>query len=263
MCGIFGFIGVPSENTRQVVTNLGLDNLVRGKDSSGLAYLNADTFKVTREVSPVDKFFKGKRAQNGLGSSNIIGHTRYATHGEVNWQNAHPFKHKDWIFAHNGVISNFESLNLKFRKHYKVDSQVIGHLLPDNLNLLEGSFAIVAFHISEPDKIYFWRMYSPLFIAISPEGTFFSSLEASLKKHLPGIAVKEVPNYSDGILTKDKMSYNVNPIILPNLLKGFWLMGPDTKGDYHAMLNADREEAFLKGFTRLSSRRSPEQGFVC
>lgn len=267
MCGLFGFIGIPSEATKNVVFNLGLDNERRGKDSSGIAYAYQRGFIVNKKVDVISNFLKTRKANRALESSVIIGHTRLATHGEVNWKNAHPFRHGKWIFAHNGVISNFEELNLLLKKKYKVDSQVIGGLLPDRINLLRGSFAIVAINTDEPDRIYFWRNFSPLFVVTNKDGLFFSSLGTSLEKHLPGERVKEVPNYSHGIFENGKMSYNIElpppPIMSPILLSDIWLIGPDGKGEYHATSYAHREETVLERLARFSSCRSLEQGLVC
>lgn len=263
MCGLYGFIGTPSEKSQQVVFNLGLINEKRGKDSSGMAYYNGKKFKITKRVEPSHIFLKHSPAQKGIKSGLVIGHTRFATHGEVNWDNAHPFQHGDWIFAHNGVIVNFEELNQKLGKNYEVDSQVIGDLLPNRINELRGSYAIVAFNINEPDKIYFWRMFSPLFIAISDEGCFFSSIGTALQDNLPNYVIKEAPNGSNGIIQPGNMSFNLEPSFMPILFNSFRLVGPDAKGEYHATTNLNAKAFGFEGRARSCPIRGLEQRFVC
>ena len=150
-------------------------------------------------------------------------------------------------------------MNLLLKKNYKVDSQVIGGLLPDKIHLLKGSFAIVAINTDEPDRIYFWRQFSPLFVTTTDDGLFFSSLGTSLEKHIPGKRVKEVPNYSWGIFEKGKMSYNIDIPEPPNfhmpiLFSKIRIIGPDRKGEYHATSYADSEETVLERLTRSCSR---------
>lgn len=268
MCGLYGYIGEPSEMSQIALYELGIDNERRGKDSSGLAYLRDGKFHVTKRVEESSKFLERTPVMNSLLSPTVIGHTRLATHGEVNWKNAHPFKYGKWIFAHNGVISNYEDLNKELGTNYEVDSQVIGALLPDRIHLLQGYYAIVAINTDEPDRIYFWRLYAPLFVGISKDACFFSSIGQSLQRNLfyGDFAIKEAPNGSHGFLERGKMTFDVDPIKpakLPTIYNSFWLVGPDGKGEYHAASNVVAQALGFQGRARSCPIRGLEQRLVC
>lgn len=269
MCGLYGFIGNPTNESKYIINVLGINNERRGRDSSGMAYFDGERFRITKRVEPAHRFLKHKPAQRGMQSSIVIGHTRLATHGDVNWENAHPFQFEDWIFAHNGVISNFHELNQMLGKDYKVDSQVIGDLLPNRINLLRGSYAIVAINKKEPDKIYFWRWFSPLFVAMSQGGSFFSSIGPILQDLLPEYNLREAPNGSYGVIEKGRMSFDFldlphyDSLSMPILFSRFRLMGSESGGANHATFNLDAQALGLQGRSRSCSFRGLEQGLVC
>lgn len=135
MCGIYGFIGKPNKTTEKIVKNLGLLNIERGVDSTGIAIINYRFNTLIKEASDSKVFFNGKTWENNrgiIGKTNfliLLGHTRAATRGEVNQKNAHPFKVGRIVLTHNGGISNFDELMKKYNIKYEVDSQIIPYLL--------------------------------------------------------------------------------------------------------------------------------------
>ncbi len=188
MCGIIGYIGF--RNTRTVILE-SLKRLdYRGYDSAGVAIIDKklQVYKDVGEIKNVEKhipLFKGLVG---------IGHTRWATHGGVTKQNAHPHLSCDKKIAivHNGIIENFGSLkeNLKKKGHIfqsQTDSEVIAHLIDDayrgNLEdavlaatkKIKGSYAIVAVSQDEPGKIVGVRNESPLVIGVGDSENFFAS----------------------------------------------------------------------------------------
>ena len=149
----------------------------------------------------------------GLPGNIGIGHTRWATHGTVSFENAHPHADctKKIAIIHNGIIENSYQLReaLLERGHEfagDTDSEVIAHLIEDRLNeapdwsvagdgefgmgssdngsfvtacldafrLLRGSYAILAIKEGE-DKIVGIRKDSPLVLGLADHGTFFAS----------------------------------------------------------------------------------------
>ena len=106
MCGIVGYIG------KQKAASILLDGLqrleYRGYDSAGLAVLNGEDFHHLRRTGRVKNLAQAAGEQTLSGGTGI-GHTRWATHGEVTESNTHPHVSSDDKFAlvHNGVIENY------------------------------------------------------------------------------------------------------------------------------------------------------------
>src|SRR3990167_10843563 len=146
MCGIFGYVG--KKNNASQITFEGLKLLeYRGYDSWGIAAkVESSKFKVQSSSSKfiVEKHI-GKIGDinfnsqlSTLNSQLSIGHTRWATHGGVTVENAHPHLDctKSIAVVHNGIVENFQELrNDLFKKGHKflseTDTEVIPHLIEE------------------------------------------------------------------------------------------------------------------------------------
>jgi glutamine---fructose-6-phosphate transaminase (isomerizing) len=138
MCGIVGYIG--SRDAASVVLG-GLKKLeYRGYDSAGIAalYRNGD-ISVVRAVGKLHNL-EEKLAPTCQGCEAAMGHTRWATHGGVTEQNAHPHISMDHRVAvvHNGIIENYAALRdtltaqgVQFTS--ETDTEVIAHLVEQDL----------------------------------------------------------------------------------------------------------------------------------
>lgn len=188
MCGIIGYIGFRNARTVILESLKRLD--YRGYDSAGVAIIDKklQVYKDVGEIKNVEKHIPPLKGMVG------IGHTRWATHGGVTKQNAHPHLSCDKKIAivHNGIIENFSSLkeDLKKKGHVfqsQTDSEVIAHLIDDvykeNLEeavlaatkKIKGSYAIVAVSQDEPGKIVGIRSESPLVIGVGDSENFLAS----------------------------------------------------------------------------------------
>ncbi len=183
MCGITGFIG----NNAAANALEGLRTLeYRGYDSAGIAFATKEgRIKVVKTVGDVSALDKKLAAEDMSASNFAIAHTRWATHGGVSDANAHP--HTDCTgkvaVVHNGIIENFQALRseLTSRGHNfssETDSEVIGHLIEENLRTmgfvdaalaafrrLEGSYAILAAYEGSPDALVAAKNQSPLVLS--------------------------------------------------------------------------------------------------
>lgn len=128
MCGLFGAIG--NNWNEGIVRGLAWANRERGKDSLGFFDSTGKMMKVA--CDPKDALCKGN-VSNWIHNSNgwfIAGHTRQATHGKVNRENAHPFRYGKTIGSHNGMITA--------PPKYNVDSMY----LFDVLNKAKGDYEV-------------------------------------------------------------------------------------------------------------------------
>lgn len=131
MCGIIGSVG--KLNHFENIFN-GLKRLeYRGYDSSGVSYLIDEKISLVKVTSSIDEL---KEKVKSFNSFNAIGHTRWATHGKICLENAHPFLSMNQIFslAHNGTIDNFlelkkELLENGYTFEGETDSEVIVNYL--------------------------------------------------------------------------------------------------------------------------------------
>lgn len=193
MCGIVGYIG-PREAYPILVK--GLYRLeYRGYDSAGVALLDGglNLYKTHGKVSDLDQLVKGK---NTTGTSGIA-HTRWATHGEPNDENAHPHysPSQNLAMIHNGIIENYGSLKMELSNRGYIfrsdtDTEVLIHLIEDirlnehvnleeavriALNQVVGAYAIVVISKEDPDQLIVAKKGSPLVIGIGKDEYFIAS----------------------------------------------------------------------------------------
>ena len=110
MCGIVAALG--HDKVSEFLLE-GLEILeYRGYDSAGITILKtAKEIQTVKVIGHVAKL-KDKLAANGLEGQMGLGHTRWATHGQVVQKNAHPHQDQsgDFLIVHNGIIENFQAL---------------------------------------------------------------------------------------------------------------------------------------------------------
>lgn len=194
MCGIIG-ISLKDGNVVPLLIR-GLERLeYRGYDSVGIAVTGPGGVTVRKGAGTLEKV-KRRLAFHELRGTCGVGHTRWATHGPPNDVNAHP--HTDCTgsiaLVHNGVIRNYASLRVEVearghRVKSDTDTEIIAHLIEEALRStgdmveaiasalkrLKGSYALAIVHSSEPGRIYFARMRSPLILGLGEEGNAVAS----------------------------------------------------------------------------------------
>ncbi len=202
MCGIVAYTG--DGNCRQILIE-GLKRLeYRGYDSAGIAILSpknegysVQLLKEAGKIRELEAELGNRKMEGGCG----IGHTRWATHGEPNKNNAHP--HQDCkgevTLVHNGIIENYITLkkDLEANGHRflsDTDTEVLPHLLEHSQGSLlkamqslskkiKGSGAIVAISPNEPGVLIGTRISSPLIAGISEKGNFLASDIPAVLEH--------------------------------------------------------------------------------
>jgi glucosamine--fructose-6-phosphate aminotransferase (isomerizing) len=207
MCGIFGYIG---EKPCASLLLEGLRRLeYRGYDSAGMAVL-APTLSIIKAKGQIAELAKKLKSTTPTGTIGIA-HTRWATHGEPNEQNAHPHTctHERIAVVHNGIIENYHALReyLKEKGHHfqsDTDSEVLAHLIghfakdePDffiavqqALSEVEGAYGIAAIKEGR-DEIIVARNGSPLILGIGDGEYFVSSDHTAINDHTKDIICLE------------------------------------------------------------------------
>ena len=196
MCGIVAYIG---HREACPIIIKGLHRLeYRGYDSAGVALLTDEltVYKKKGKVSELEGFIAAKDTHANIG----MGHTRWATHGEPNDENAHPhFSTSERIaIIHNGIIENYAALKTHLQQqghvfHSDTDTEVFVNLIEEikkqnacsleeavrlALHEVVGAYAIVVLSQDAPNQLIAARKGSPMVIGIG-EGEFFIASDAT------------------------------------------------------------------------------------
>jgi glucosamine--fructose-6-phosphate aminotransferase (isomerizing) len=192
MCGIIGYVGPRSSRPLLIQ---GLERLeYRGYDSAGVALLEADGLDYVRAVGNLSNL-KEAAAGNESTATTGVGHTRWATHGAVTEQNAHPLTACDerrLAIVLNGIVENYRELReeLAAAGHTfssETDAEVVAHLIEDNYDgdlvaavraaygRLEGHFTFVVIHCDHPDELVGVRNQTPLVVGLGTGENFLAS----------------------------------------------------------------------------------------
>ena len=198
MCGIVGYVGGrPCEE----LLLAGLEKLeYRGYDSAGLSLIEDGGVESVHAVGNLANLRAAvaERAANGAGalpnSHTGIAHTRWATHGRVTEENAHP--HDDSSgkvhIVLNGIVENHAGLRRRLQAEgeeftSETDAEVVAHLIAHHYDGdlaaavraayadLRGHYAFVAMHADEPDLLVGARKECPLVAGIGEGETFLAS----------------------------------------------------------------------------------------
>ena len=207
MCGIIGYIG-GSEATPILID--GLRRLeYRGYDSAGVATLANGQMELRKCAGRIASLTQMVQKDPPHGTSGI-GHTRWATHGRVTDENAHPHLDQSGKLAliHNGVIENFQQLRDQLLSHghtfrSETDTEVLAHLIgyifdgmagPRNKqNLLDafrlglkqviGTYGLALFHVDVPEVVLGARRGSPLILGVGKGQNFIVSDVSAIVAH--------------------------------------------------------------------------------
>src|SRR4051812_16520288 len=192
MCGIIGYVG--SRPSKDLLI-AGLERLeFRGYDSAGIALLEDDGLEYVRAVGPLAKL-KELTGTHGSAATTGVGHTRWATHGGVNEDNAHPLtgcEDGKLAIVLNGIVENYRDLKAELQTaghefSSETDAEVVAHLLEtvydgDLLEAvravygrLEGHFTFVVIHHDEPNRLVGVRRETPMVVGLGNGENFLAS----------------------------------------------------------------------------------------
>jgi len=217
MCGIVGYVG---NRPAQEILLAGLRKLeYRGYDSAGVSLIADGEIESVRAVGNLDNLYAAVKAHAENGGVAVatrpattgIGHTRWATHGRVNEDNAHPhYDTTDRVHVVvNGIVENYMALKQRLLDMGAVftsetDAEVIAHLVAHHLalgsleqavraayNELEGHFAFVAMTLDEPDVLVGARRECPLIVGRGDGESFLASAVPAFLAHTRRVQVIE------------------------------------------------------------------------
>jgi glutamine---fructose-6-phosphate transaminase (isomerizing) len=222
VCGIVGYVG--ARPARELLLH-GLERLeYRGYDSAGLALIEDGGLEYVRAVGNLDQL-KAERGLDSSESTTGVGHTRWATHGKVSYENAHPLTgcvDDEIAIVLNGIVENFRELkeSLEGDDHHfssETDAEVVVHLIERHYSgdlveavskayeELEGHFAFVVIHREHPEMLVGARLQCPLVVGIGDGEMFLASSIAAFLRD-----TRRVQLIEDGevvAITKDGASF--------------------------------------------------------
>jgi glucosamine--fructose-6-phosphate aminotransferase (isomerizing) len=208
MCGIVGYVG------RSEAAPILLDGLrrleYRGYDSAGVAIINGKGVEIRKCAGRIAALTK-LMSENPPSGNYGISHTRWATHGRVNDENAHPHFDASGKIAlvHNGVIENYQALKDQLvldgddKFTTETDTEVLAHLIGNIYQQLDGkdskarlvnavraalkqvigTYGIALVHADIPNFIVGARRGSPLVLGVGKDENFLASDVSAIVAH--------------------------------------------------------------------------------
>jgi glutamine---fructose-6-phosphate transaminase (isomerizing) len=284
MCGIVGYVG-----SRPCLDLLvaGLEKLeYRGYDSAGISVIEDGRIDSVRAVGNLENLRAAVTEQirdgNGAaatGATTGVAHTRWATHGRVSEENAHP--HGDCTdsihIVLNGIVENHAELRRELAEQghefsSETDAEIVAHLIERHYDGdlaaavrasfadLRGHYAFVAMHAAEPERLVGARKECPLVAGVGEGETFLASaIPAFLPQTRVAVAIE-----NDEIVTIDAGGVSVtdaagNPV-QRDAEEVSWDEAAAEKGGYETfMLKEIHEQADAVAET-IADRLSNEEG---
>ncbi len=286
MCGIVGYIG--NKKASDIILK-GLKRLeYRGYDSAGLSTIEENDFYTSKckgKISDLENLDAIIKHKNTIG----IGHTRWATHGEPNTNNAHPHHDSDKKFSliHNGIIENHYSIkeyliNQGVQFSSDTDTEVLVQFISylykkEKLDFYEtvklalkevvGTYGIVVMCVDEPEKLIAAKNGSPLLLGIGDGEIFLASDVSAVLDYTRNILYLD----DDEIVQIDPESYKVHHIsheheIIKDIKEIEYTLEQIEKGNYkHFMLKEifEQPKAVLDAIRgRIDSNNNVKLGGV-
>src|SRR5580700_6188343 len=266
MCGIVGILG------REPVAEQMVDALkrleYRGYDSAGVATLENGRLTRRRAEGKLRNLETKLRGEPLMGLTGI-GHTRWATHGKPNENNAHPHATEHVAVVHNGIIENFRELReelerkgAKFRT--ETDTEVIAHLVTDEMQRgrspvdavaaalprLRGAFALAFLFEGEDDLLIGARKGSPLAVGYGDGEMYLGSDAIALAPFTDTISYLEDGDAAvltrKGVEIHDAMGSSVERAVVKSAASAFVV----DKGNHrHFMAKEIHEQPEVVGHT--------------
>jgi glucosamine--fructose-6-phosphate aminotransferase (isomerizing) len=209
MCGIVGYIGKIQDPKIGLAALKRLE--YRGYDSWGACIFNPqkkDIFYFKKVGKIADS--EGEFLKLNFEGSPFLFHTRWATHGGVTENNAHPHFdcQKNIFLVHNGIIENFDTLKERLIKEghkfkSETDTEVLCHLIEKYfqgnleeavrkaLREVRGTFGLAIISKEDPHKIVAARVSSPLLFGVSEDGILLASDPSAIVSHTRQVVVME------------------------------------------------------------------------
>lgn len=284
MCGIVGAI---AERNVTAILIEGLKRLeYRGYDSAGLAIIDRQNkLQRIRRAGKVSQLAEAVQQDTDFVGNLGIAHTRWATHGAPNEQNAHPHtSHNQVAVVHNGIIENHEPLkeqlmSLGYEFTSQTDTEVIAHLLHHKLTEigdltsalkatvreLHGAYGLAAVCVQQPDRIVAARSGNPLVIGLGIGENFLASDQLALRQVTDRFIHLEEGDIAEITRQTVKLWNQQGQEVIRDTIKAQESAEASDKGEYrHFMLKEIHEQPIVIQATldgRISDRQVNVKSF--